>query len=81
MSTCTDIAPAAGDIFTSEVVPHLHGLYRMALRLTREEQAAEDLLQDTLERAFPNFKRYEPGTNIRARPRRRHPRRPTIARS
>jgi RNA polymerase sigma-70 factor (ECF subfamily) len=38
----------------------------MALRLTREEQAAEDLLQDTLERAFVNFKRYEPGTNIRA---------------
>jgi RNA polymerase sigma-70 factor, ECF subfamily len=66
MSTCTDIAPAAGDIFTSEVAPHLHGLYRMALRLTREEQAAEDLLQDTLERAFLNFKRYEPGTNIRA---------------
>lgn len=38
----------------------------MALRLTQEEQAAEDLLQDTLERAFPNFERYEPGTNIRA---------------
>src|SRR5215212_5526619 len=65
MST-TNIAPAAGDIFTSEVAPHLHGLYRMALRLTQEEQAAQDLLQDTLERAFLNFRRYEPGTNIRA---------------
>jgi RNA polymerase sigma-70 factor, ECF subfamily len=66
MSTCTNIAPAAGDIFTSEVAPHMHGLFRMALRLTQEEQAAQDLLQDTLERAFLNFKRYEPGTNIRA---------------
>jgi RNA polymerase sigma-70 factor, ECF subfamily len=66
MSTCTNNAPAAGDIFTSEVAPHLHGLFRTALRLTQEEQAAQDLLQDTLERAFSNFKRYEPGTNIRA---------------
>jgi RNA polymerase sigma-70 factor (ECF subfamily) len=38
----------------------------MAMRLTQDEQAAEDLLQDTLERAFQNFKRYEPGTNVRA---------------
>jgi RNA polymerase sigma-70 factor, ECF subfamily len=66
MPTCTSVAPAAGDLFTSEIAPHLHGLYRMALRLTQEEQAAEDLLQDTLERAFLNFRRYEAGTNIRA---------------
>jgi RNA polymerase sigma-70 factor, ECF subfamily len=66
MSTCTNIAPATGDIFTSEVAPHLHGLFRIALRLTQEEQAAQDLLQDSLERAFLNFKRYELGTNIRA---------------
>jgi RNA polymerase sigma-70 factor (ECF subfamily) len=66
MPTCTDVIPADGDVFTSEVAPHLHGLYRVALRLTQDEQAAEDLLQDTLERAFQNFKRYEPGTNVRA---------------
>src|SRR5688500_16704577 len=66
MRPCTDAISADGDSFTSEVAPHLHGLFRMALRLTQEEQAAEDLLQDTLERAFQNFKRYEPGTNIRA---------------
>jgi RNA polymerase sigma-70 factor (ECF subfamily) len=69
MPTCTDRSAAGladGDIFTAEVAPHLHLLFRMALRLTQEEQAAEDLLQDTLERAFQNFKRYEPGTNVRA---------------
>jgi RNA polymerase sigma-70 factor (ECF subfamily) len=66
MPTCTDVTVADGDLFTSEVAPHLHSLYRMALRLTHEEQAAEDLLQDTLERAFLNFRQYEVGTNIRA---------------
>ena len=66
MPLSTEAAPAAGDAFTAEVAPHLHLLYRTALRMTQQEQAAEDLLQDTLERAFLNFARYEPGTNIRA---------------
>jgi RNA polymerase sigma-70 factor (ECF subfamily) len=56
----------AGEAFTDEVAPHLHLLHRTALRLTHDEQAAEDLVQDTLERAFVNFRRYEPWTNIRA---------------
>jgi RNA polymerase sigma-70 factor, ECF subfamily len=55
-----------GEAFTAEVAPHLHILYRTALRLTHDEQAAEDLVQDTLERAFGNFARYQRGTNIRA---------------
>ena len=52
--------------FEDEVAPHLPWLLRMALRLTRHEQAAEDLLQDTLERGFVHFGRYRPGTNVRA---------------
>jgi len=56
----------SGETFTSEVGPHLHVLYRMALRLTSDEQSAEDLVQDTLERAFANFTRYQSGTNVRA---------------
>lgn len=66
MSSCTSAAPAAGDLFTEEVAPHLHVLYRTALRLTQDEPSAEDLVQDTLERAFQHFRRYEPGTNVRA---------------
>src|SRR5215203_7569168 len=66
MPISTDPAATAGDAFTAEVAPHLHMLFRTALRMTQQDQAAEDLLQDTLERAFLNFTRYEPGTNIRA---------------
>ena len=66
MLTTTNAVETAGDAFTAEVAPHLHMLYRTALRMTQQEQAAEDLLQDTLERAFVNFARYEPGTNVRA---------------
>jgi RNA polymerase sigma-70 factor (ECF subfamily) len=55
-----------GDAFTNEVEPHLHVLYRGARRLTSDAQSADDLLQDTLERAFVNFGRYKPGTNLRA---------------
>lgn len=59
--TSADIAA-----FEQEAIPHLHALHRTALRLTRSEAAAEDLVQDTLERAFKNFHRYERGTNMRA---------------
>jgi RNA polymerase sigma-70 factor, ECF subfamily len=52
--------------FEHEAMPHLPALYRTALRLTRNQQAAEDLVQDTLERAFKGFERYERGTNMRA---------------
>jgi len=63
-SASTEHSPS--EVFTDEVAPHLLVLHRTALRLTHDEQAAEDLLQDTLERAFVNFRRYERGTNIRA---------------
>ena len=45
---------------------HLPALYNMALRLTRNPAEAEDLLQDTVVRAFRFFDRYQAGTNARA---------------
>ena len=53
-------------MFEREALPHVETLLRTALRMTRNAQAAEDLVQDTLERAYTNFHRYEPGTNVRA---------------
>ena len=34
--------------FESEALPHLDTLYRVALRLTTNPAAAEDLVQDTM---------------------------------
>lgn len=52
--------------FESEVMPHARSLYGTALRLTRNPQDAEDLLQETLLRAYRGFASYRPGTNVRA---------------
>ena len=52
--------------FQKEALPHLDALYRYALRLTRNERDAEDLLQDTFLRAFRFWEKYQQGTNCRA---------------
>src|SRR5262245_51622702 len=52
--------------FEAQALPHLRPLRSLALRLTRNEKDAEDLVQDTYLRAFRFFHRFEPGTNIRA---------------
>ena len=45
---------------------HLDELYATALRYTKNEKDAEDLVQETFLKAFTNFHRYEKGTNCRA---------------
>jgi RNA polymerase sigma-70 factor (ECF subfamily) len=52
--------------FERVALVHVHSLYNMALRFTRNPAEAEDLLQDTLVRAFRFFHRYQPGTNAKA---------------
>jgi RNA polymerase sigma-70 factor (ECF subfamily) len=52
--------------FEALVSPWLDGLYAAALRLTRNERNAEDLVQDTVMRAWRFFDRFEKGTNFRA---------------
>jgi RNA polymerase sigma-70 factor (ECF subfamily) len=52
--------------FESEVMPHARALYGSALRLTRNPQDAEDLVQETLLRAYRGFGGYRPGSNARA---------------
>jgi len=54
------------EAFEAEVLPQLRGLYGMAYRLTRNVHDAEDLVQETLLRAYKAFDRYRPGTNVRA---------------
>ena len=44
----------------------LDSLYGAALRMTRNPADAEDLVQDTMLRAYRAFDRFEPGTNLKA---------------
>jgi RNA polymerase sigma-70 factor (ECF subfamily) len=53
-------------LFEEEARPHLDALYSTALRLTRSAVDAEDLVQDTLVRAYRFFDRFEAGTNFKA---------------
>jgi RNA polymerase sigma-70 factor, ECF subfamily len=50
--------------FEREAVPLGSSLYHHALRMTRNHADAEDLLQDTMTRAYAGFRSFRPGTNI-----------------
>ena len=52
--------------FEAEALQHLDALYGAALRLTRNREDAEDLVQETYLRAYRFFDAYTPGTNCRA---------------
>ena len=59
--------PAAeNDQFTSEALGLLDALYGMALRLTRDSDRAQDLVQDTYLKAFRARHRFAAGTNLKA---------------
>lgn len=52
--------------FERSALPHLHSLHNVAMKLERRRQEAEDLVQETLLRAYRFYDHYEAGTNIRA---------------
>jgi RNA polymerase sigma-70 factor (ECF subfamily) len=52
--------------FEREALAHLDALYAFALKLARSRDDAEDLVSDTLLRAFERWDQYHLGTNIRA---------------
>lgn len=49
-----------------QIEDEIPALRRFAMALTREPAAADDLAQDTLERALNKLDMFEPGTNLRA---------------
>jgi RNA polymerase sigma-70 factor, ECF subfamily len=52
--------------FERDVLPLLPNLYGAALRLTRNPQDAEDLVQEAYLRAYRGFSGFQEGTNLRA---------------
>ncbi len=52
--------------FESAVLQHLDAMYGVALRLTKDGAAAEDLVQDTVVKAVRARTQFKPGTNLKA---------------
>jgi len=52
--------------FERDALIFANPLYSAALRYTRNQQDAEDLVQDTFAKAFNSFHQFEPGTNLKA---------------
>jgi RNA polymerase sigma-70 factor, ECF subfamily len=52
--------------FEAEALPHMDALFANALRLTHARADAEDLVQETVLRAFRFYDRFERGSNVKA---------------
>jgi RNA polymerase sigma-70 factor (ECF subfamily) len=52
--------------FETDALTYLDSLYGTALRLTRNEADAQDLVQDTYVKAFKARRQFKPGTNLKA---------------
>lgn len=52
--------------FQQDALPYLQELYASALRMTRQKEAAEDLVSEVYSRAWKSFDQFKPGTNLRA---------------
>ena len=51
--------------FEREALVHLDVLYRVALRLTGNPSDADDLVQETMLKAYRAWEQFEPGTNAK----------------
>lgn len=49
-----------------EIVDHLQALRAFALSLTRNSATADDMVQDTVVKAWTNIEKFQEGTNMRA---------------
>lgn len=52
--------------FEREAIPHMDSLYNFALKMTGDEDDADDLVQETYLKAFRFFDKFEKGTNCKA---------------
>lgn len=52
--------------FDEQIRPYLEQLFPAAMRMTRNSADAEDLVQETLTKAYSAYHQFTPGTNLRA---------------
>ncbi|GAB2814523.1 RNA polymerase sigma factor SigR [Actinocorallia aurea] len=52
--------------YERDVLPLVDPLYASAVRMTRNSADAEDLVQETLTKAYVNFHQFQEGTNLKA---------------
>ena len=69
--TGTDVVDHESDAeltarFERDAIPLMDQLYSGALRLTRNPTDAEDLLQETMVKAYAGFRSFSAGTNLKA---------------
>ncbi len=53
-------------LFEQQALPFVDQLYAAALRMTRNPQDAQDLVQETFVKAFGAFRQFQQGTNLKA---------------
>ena len=66
MATKTTSAKDSQRLFEEQALPLLDQLYGGAMRLTRNPQDAEDLIQETYLKAYKNIGSFKQGTNLKA---------------
>lgn len=57
---------AARQAFAREAMTQLNHLYRIAAHLTKNQDQAQDLVQETFVRAIANHEQFSSGTNLKA---------------
>ena len=65
LKTSEPLSPVSWDFRTGDL-PYADALYGAALRLTRNRQDAEDLLQETYLKAYAHYESFTEGTNLKA---------------
>ena len=64
--TMNNVDDKTRDDFSKIALPYLDEMYAGAMRMTRNPQAAEDLVADVFGKAWKSFHQFERGTNMRA---------------
>src|SRR5262249_4301380 len=52
--------------FERDALPYLDQVYAAAMRMTRNPADAEDLVQETIAKAYASFHQFREGTNLKA---------------